>query len=89
VFCGLLARVDEALEVRADERVELFRRVLDEGLREEDASVVHQHVHLTEALDRQGEQPLRGLWLADVALEHQQVVGRSEPGRTRCRSRPR
>ncbi len=63
VSCGLLAGVDEALEVGADERAKVLRRVVDEGFREEDAGVVHEHVHLIEALDSQREQPLRGLGL--------------------------
>ena len=75
-----LGDVQEALDVRRDERLEVLGRVVRERLGEEDAGVIDQYVDRLEARQRRLDDLGGGCRLADVAVHQSDVVGSRDLG---------
>ena len=69
-----LRDVDEAVQIRGRKRPEVLRRVVGEGLREEDARVVHQRIDRAEALHRGRDDLLGGRGQTDIAVDQREIV---------------
>src|SRR6478735_1839201 len=73
---GLLGRIEESAQVRIDHAFELFARIVDDRLRNEQLGIVDQDIDRSEAVDRMPEQRPRGHGLRDVTGQER------EPART-------
>jgi hypothetical protein len=71
---GELGDVQEALEVRRDERLEVFGRVVRERLGEENAGVIDEHVDGLEARQRHFDDLGGGCRFAEMAVRESDVV---------------
>src|SRR5215468_537289 len=68
-----LRDMDEAVQIRGRERAKVFRRVVREGLREEDSRVVHEHIDGAEAPHRGIDEVLGGSRQSDIAIDEREV----------------
>ena len=75
---GLLTRIDEALQVRADHLLDVVDVVVGGRLGDEDARVVDEHIHVAEPIERGFEQALADFGPADVAVDRYEAFRRSE-----------
>ena len=76
---GELGDVQEALEVRRDERLEVLGRVVRERLGEENAGVIDQCVDRLEARQRRLDDLGGSCRLADVAVHQSDIVRKPRP----------
>jgi hypothetical protein len=72
---GKLGDIEEALDVRRDERLEILGRVVRERLGEEDARVIDQRVNRMEARQRGLDNSGCSCRLADVAVHQGDLIG--------------
>src|SRR6267143_336158 len=75
---GLLARIEEALQVRADHLLDVVDDVVGGRLCDEDARIVDEHVDVPESFERYLEQTLADFGSADVSFDRDEAVGRAE-----------